>query len=472
MRAHPPAFSAPVLARELPAPLLCGSAGDRRAGTGILNICVIVYTLQRDAIRHAKLSPGGNGIPERQGYPLHHYGIPQRQVALNAHNVIRPPPTYQPALQQEPAMTRSTRRSESSAPRPSALDPLIERVNTFSADNYWDLGKFLVEKVIPAALKEGIFSEQILKRMAGIPGFKFPFTMLKQCQRFYTYYPDVEKRLLPDVFYFELASRVEDARKREHYEKAALANKWTISDLQKKIRDDELARREDEKTRFGFDLKERNVWFFETPDPRFGRSGFQGRMAGQIVANAIFHYTRPGAVIVDPMAGSGTTADVIESLPSLADRTCRSYDLEPADERIQRINILQTGIPEQSGTVDYVFLDPPHELYPSGFESEFAPATVQADTMAKLRTIIREGVRILKPGGRMSIVVEPSIGRSCMVDFPYEVGLYARELKMSPIGKVYLPKRGETGRPHPGVEASAFLRSECRELLTFEKLDH
>ncbi len=66
----------------------------------------------------------------------------------------------------------------------SALDPLIERLNSFSADNYWDLGKFLVEKVIPAALKEGIFGEQILKRMADVPGFKFPYSMLRQCQMF------------------------------------------------------------------------------------------------------------------------------------------------------------------------------------------------------------------------------------------------------------------------------------------------
>jgi hypothetical protein len=136
----------------------------------------------------------------------------------------------------------------------ATLDPLIQRVNTFTADNYWDLGKFLVDKVIPAALQQGIFGEQILKQMSGIPGFKFPFQMLKHCQRFYTYYPDVEKRSLPEMFYFELATRVEDSKKRDHYERLALRNKWTISDLHKKIREDEHARREDEKTRFGFDL--------------------------------------------------------------------------------------------------------------------------------------------------------------------------------------------------------------------------
>ncbi len=75
-------------------------------------------------------------------------------------------------------------KSASSKSTVSSLDPLIEKLNSFSADNYWDLGKFLVEKVIPAALKEGIFGEQILKRMADVPGFKFPYSMLRQCQMF------------------------------------------------------------------------------------------------------------------------------------------------------------------------------------------------------------------------------------------------------------------------------------------------
>src|SRR5207249_7691286 len=177
---------------------------------------------------------------------------------------------------------------------------------SFSADNYWDLGKFLVEKVIPIALKEGIFGEHVLKRMADMPGFKFQYSMLRQCQQFYTYYPDVQKHPLPEIFYFELATKVDEARERARYEKMAINNKWTISDLQKKIREDEFARREDERTKYGFDLKEGNVWSLDLPDPRFGKSGYRGRLPGQIVANALFYYTQPGAAVLDPMAGSGT----------------------------------------------------------------------------------------------------------------------------------------------------------------------
>ncbi len=352
----------------------------------------------------------------------------------------------------------------------SSLDPLIEKLNSFSADNYWDLGKFLVEKVTPAALKEGIFGDQVLKRMADVPGFKFPYAMLKQCHMFFSYYPDVDKRPLPEIFYFELATKVDESRDRDRYEKMAINNKWTISDLQKKIREEEFSRREDERTKFGFDLKERNVWTFEAPDPRFGKSGYKGRLPGQIVANALFYYTQPGAVVVDPMAGSGTMGDVIESLAYFSNRRCKMYDLDPIDAKIERANILQTGIPEQSGSVDYVFLDPPADFYPKGDESDFSPAAAKAETMMKFKTLAREGARILKPGGRLSVIVEASTGSFGVIDFPFEVSLVMKEMGLSGIGKVYLPRRGDATKARSvSNEGLKPMHSDCRELLTFQK---
>jgi hypothetical protein len=371
----------------------------------------------------------------------------------------------------EASMAKTATTAPPKSGKSSSLDPLIEKLNSFSADNYWDLGKFLVEKVIPAALKEGIFGEQILKRMAGVPGFKFPFSMLRQCQMFYTYYPDVEKRPLPEIFYFELATKVDESRKRSEYEKLATTNKWTISDLQKHIREDDQARREDEKTRYGFDLKERNIWSVENPDPRFGKTGYKGRLAGQIIANALFYYTNPGWVIVDPMAGSGTTGDVVASVPYFNDRQCRLYDIDPSDDRMQRANILQTGIPEQSGTINYVFLDPPSDFYPKADEPDFSPAAAKAETMMKLKTLLRESSRVLKSKGRLSIVVEATIGSFGFIDFPFEITSVMKEMNMQQIGKVYIPRRGDAAkiRAHTSGDTPKPMSSECRELLTFEK---
>ena len=41
-------------------------------------------------------------------------------------------------------------------PKMFSVADLVRELNSFNVDNYWDLGKFLVERVIPAALKETV----------------------------------------------------------------------------------------------------------------------------------------------------------------------------------------------------------------------------------------------------------------------------------------------------------------------------
>ena len=164
-------------------------------------------------------------------------------------------------------------------PREFSVADLVRELNSFNVDNYWDLGRFLVDKVMPVARKQGMFEDQVLKMVSAHPGVKFPFSMLKQCQQYYSYYPDVKKRSLPEVFYFDLATKVDESRRRDQYEKQAIDYHWTISDLRKKIHDDEVARRIDERTKYGFDLREKNVWMFELPIP-FRETELQGTNSG------------------------------------------------------------------------------------------------------------------------------------------------------------------------------------------------
>ncbi|MBI4548738.1 MAG: hypothetical protein HY707_12200 [Ignavibacteriae bacterium] len=361
-------------------------------------------------------------------------------------------------------------------PKQFSVAELVRELNSFNVNNYWDLGKFLVEKVMPTARKQGMFEDQVLKMISSHPGVKFPFSMLKQCQQYFTYYPDVKKRPLPEVFYFDLATKVDESKRRDEYEKMAVDYRWTISDLRKKIHDDYMARRIDERTKYGFDLRERNVWTYETPDPRFGKSNYKGRIPGQIVANVLYYYTKPGDYVVDPFAGSGTLGDIIDTLPYFQDRKYSMYDANPIDERITRNNVLLTGLPEQTGSVDYIFLDPPTEFTQkdtsAGFEVSIDAS--KADFTLKFKGIVRECARILKSGGRVSIVVEPAFAGTEFLDFPNETIQLFREAGFKQIGKVYLPRRSSesTGRAAQGlaeVKGLRVLSSDCRELLTFQK---
>lgn len=361
-------------------------------------------------------------------------------------------------------------------PKSFSVADLVKELNSFNVDNYWDLGRFLVDKVMPVARKAGMFEDQVLKMVSSHPGIKFPFSMLKQCQQYYSYYPDVKKRSLPEVFYFDLATKVDESRKRDQYEKLAVDMRWTISDLRKKIHDDDLARRVDERTKYGFDLRDRNVWTFETPDPRFGKPNFKGRIPGQIVANALYYYTKPGDFILDPFAGSGTTGDILDSLPHFQDRKYKMYDANPIDERIVRNNMMLTGIPEQSGTVDYIFLDPPVEFSQKDSSAAFEMGldATKADFVLKFKSIVRECGRVLKSGGKVSIVVEPAFALTEFLDFPTEVAQLFRESGFKQAGKVYLPRRSSDGGNRTTQNVSEMrgirvLSSDCRELLTFQK---
>ena len=50
-----------------------------------------------------------------------------------------------------------------------------------------------------------------------------------------------------------------------------------------------------------------NVWNYGSCDPRFGQK-HPGQMPGQALVNLLLWLTKPFAVVVDPMAGGGTTA--------------------------------------------------------------------------------------------------------------------------------------------------------------------
>jgi DUF1016 N-terminal domain len=343
-----------------------------------------------------------------------------------------------------------------------ALQKLAEKLNSLSVDSFWDVGKFIVEKILPYAKSSKLSEEELYKLLSSYPGFKFQASLLRQCQAYFTYYPDMKKRKLPESFYFELATKVSEDDKRREYEKSAIQNKWTIAELRKKIREDTLTEREAERTKFGFDLKNTNIWSFEAPDPRFGKPGYKGRIAGQIVANAIYHYSDPGAAVVDPFAGSGTLGDVIDKISYFGDRHYRMYDTEPSDDRIKQNNIFLTGIPAESDSTDYIFLDLPSEFYTGTEDLTVALSNFKM----KFKTVYRESHRLLKVGGRVSVVVAPQVGEAGVADYPYEVQRIFVEANYKTVGKVYLPER--SNRRFNYFERKPLV-PEMTELLTFEK---
>lgn len=151
-----------------------------------------------------------------------------------------------------------------------------------------------------------------------------------------------------------------------------------------------------------------NNWNILRPDSKFGIE-HPGRIPGQIVLNVIYHYMPEDAIIIDPMAGGGSTHDVCQWLNELNEinynLTCHSFDLEPRREFIQHKNCLDEDW--NVNDADLVFLDPP---YYSMKRDEYVPNafTDNMDSFQEaITTVLVRAYDALKNGGICSLIIQP-----------------------------------------------------------------
>ena len=84
-----------------------------------------------------------------------------------------------------------------------------------------------------------------------------------------------------------------------------------------------------------------------------------GRIPAQLIAHTLFYFTKPGDLVLDPMAGGGVVPDVC----LLFERKCQSFDLALRDNRpeIQRYYWdPQNWTWPVTKKPDIIFFDPPY----------------------------------------------------------------------------------------------------------------
>jgi len=144
-------------------------------------------------------------------------------------------------------------------------------------------------------------------------------------------------------------------------------------------------------------------WYFSQCDSRFGME-YPGRIPGQIAANVIHYYTEPGDLVVDPMAGGGTTLDAA----TLLERRCLAYDLFPTRSDIQYNDVL-LGLPDSANRAKLIFLDPPYGSIAKGFYDNHPNCLSRMDqsTFIKaLRKIANYSATMLDPDGYLALLVQ------------------------------------------------------------------
>lgn len=155
-----------------------------------------------------------------------------------------------------------------------------------------------------------------------------------------------------------------------------------------------------------------NVWNFASCDPQFGDEHFEGRIPGQIVQNVLHYFTVEGDLVVDPMAGSGTTFDVCKSM----NRQVLCYDVMPLRIEIKEHDIRQGYLPEAQDC-SLVFLDPPY------LNMVFNHFTDVNEFYGFIKKLAEDTHKILKTNGHVAFLMEDMTekGNYCLSGESYRI---------------------------------------------------
>jgi len=191
----------------------------------------------------------------------------------------------------------------------------------------------------------------------------------------------------------------------------------------------------------GFRLESTSVWSFKkrgnwaTHDSRY-----RGNWSPYIPRNIILRYSKPGDLVLDYFVGGGTTA--IEA--KLLGRRCIAKDINPVAIELTKRN-LKFNIPEHlregrkiyepevyvgdardlseiNEKVDLICTHPPYSgiiKYSSKVEGDLS-ALPYEEFFDAMKKIASESYRVLKPGGKLAMLIGDSRKNRCVLPIGFE----------------------------------------------------
>jgi len=196
--------------------------------------------------------------------------------------------------------------------------------------------------------------------------------------------------------YGKINNSIEENLETKSMEEIANYNNWDMQftwAMRLWNKDDDLERFEE----LDITKKKFTVWNYTSAHDLMGDENFDGRIPGQIPFNAIHRWSSQDDLVVDPMAGSGTTQDAC----LLLNRENKSYDINPQRNSIVK-NDINNGLPIDKA--DFVFVNPPYWNmvdYEEGGSDQ--PLTkFYEETMTNL---IQESYRILDKGNYFALII-------------------------------------------------------------------
>jgi DNA modification methylase len=162
------------------------------------------------------------------------------------------------------------------------------------------------------------------------------------------------------------------------------------------------------------------LWEFPSQqygDERQGDKHYAGATPAWVIWNLLQRYTKPKDLVVDPMAGSGTTLDVARDLG----RRALGYDLAPRRPDIFRADARK--LPLEDAKADFVFVDPPYSTHIDYSDDPRCIGKLDAagpEYYPAMAAAIAQIDRILRPGRHMALYVSDSFRKGkpfCPIGF-------------------------------------------------------
>ncbi|HOH51461.1 MAG TPA: DNA methyltransferase, partial [Candidatus Hydrogenedentes bacterium] len=151
------------------------------------------------------------------------------------------------------------------------------------------------------------------------------------------------------------------------------------------------------------ELMTTTLWDFPSQqygNERQGDKNYQGATPAYILWNLLQRYTKPKDLVVDPMAGSGTTLDVARDLG----RRALGYDLQPTRPDIFRSDARK--LPLEDGKAAFVFVDPPYSTHIDYGDDPACIGKLHAggpEYYRAMEGVLSEIRRVLRPGRHMAL---------------------------------------------------------------------
>ena len=145
------------------------------------------------------------------------------------------------------------------------------------------------------------------------------------------------------------------------------------------------------------------LWDFPSQqygDESQGDQEYRGATPAYLIWNLLQRYTKPKDLVVDPMAGSGTTLDVARELG----RRALGYDLNVTRKDVFRADARK--LPLEDAKADFAFVDPPYSTHVHYSDDPRCIGKLDAagpEYYAAMAQVIAEIHRILRPDRYMAL---------------------------------------------------------------------